>query len=122
VLSLPPTVRILLCREAVDFRRGFDGLAQLVRDHLHADPLSGHLYVFHNRRADRLKILVWDNDGYALWYKRLERGSFRIPTVGRDTSHIELRSADLVLLLDGVILDSVRRTRRYRRPQAKAVS
>ncbi len=122
MLSLPPSVRIFLCRKAIDFRRGFDGLAQLVRDHLHADPLSGHLFVFHNRRADRLKILVWDHDGFALWYKRLERGTFRLPTIDRDAGHIELRSADLVLLLDGVILDSVRRTRRYRRPEVKAAS
>jgi transposase len=122
VLSLPPSVRIFLCRQAVDFRRGFDGLAQLVRDHLRADPLSGHLYVFHNRRADRLKILVWDNDGFVLWHKRLERGTYRIPAFASDASHIELRSADLILLLDGVILESVRRTRRFQLPQAKSAS
>ena len=117
MLSFPPSVRIFLCRQAVDFRRGFDGLAQLVRDFLHSDPLSGHLFVFRNRHADRVKILYWDRDGYALWCKRLEVGVFRFPPASQGASGVEIRAAELTMLLDGVVLESVRRTRRYQKPQ-----
>jgi transposase len=69
VLSLPLPVRIFLCTRHADLRKSFDGLAQLVREFLGADPLSGHLFVFRNKRGDRLKLLYWDRDGYAIWYK-----------------------------------------------------
>ncbi len=117
MLSLPLPVRIFLCTEPADLRKSFDGLAQMVRAFLGADPLSGHLFVFRNKRGDRLKLLYWDETGYAIWYKRLEEGSFRFPPV-RGTGHgIEIRAADLTMILDGVDLDSVKRQRRYRRPQ-----
>jgi IS66 Orf2 like protein len=70
VLSLPSAPRIFLAAEPADMRKGFDGLAQLVRDRIAEDPLSGHLFVFRNRRRDRVKILYWDRDGFALWYKK----------------------------------------------------
>jgi transposase len=69
VLNLPLPVRIFLCTRHADLRKSFDGLAQLVREYLGADPLSGHLFVFRNKRGDRLKLLYWDRDGYAIWYK-----------------------------------------------------
>jgi transposase len=119
VLSLSPVVRVFVCRMPVDFRRGFDGLAQIVRDHLHGDPLAGHLFVFFNRRADRLKTLVWQEDGFALYYKRLEEGTFRIPSYG-DGGALELSATELAMLLDGVILESVRRGKRYHRPASAA--
>ena len=81
MLSLPPTVRIFLAATPADMRKGFDGLAQLVRDGIPQDPLSGHLFVFLNKRRNRIKILYWDRDGFALWYKRLEKGVFRFPEV-----------------------------------------
>ena len=115
MLSLPLPVRIFLCAEPADLRKSFDGLAQLVRASLGADPLSGHLFVFRNKRSDRLKLLYWDTDGLAIWYKRLEQGSFRFPPV-RGGRGVEIRAADLTMLLDGVDLDSVKRQRRYRRP------
>lgn len=79
MLTLSPTIRIYLCIRPADFRSGMDRLSCLARDRASEDPLNGHLFVFRNRRGDRLKILYWDRNGYALWYKRLERGRFRFP-------------------------------------------
>jgi transposase len=118
VLSLPLPVRILLCTQPADMRRSFDGLAQMVREFLGADPLSGHLFVFRNKRGDRIKLLYWDTDGLAIWYKRLEEGSYRFPAVVGEGRGVEIRAADLTMLLDGVDLGSVKRQARYRRPQA----
>lgn len=117
MLSLPLPVRIFLCTQPADMRKGFDGLAQMVREFLGADPLSGHLFVFRSRRGDRVKLLWWDEDGYAIWYKRLEAGTFRFPAAA-EGHRLEVRAADLAMLLDGVELDSVRRRKRYRRPTA----
>jgi transposase len=118
MLSLPLPVRIFLCTRHADLRKSFDGLAQMVREFLGADPLSGHLFVFRNKRSDRLKLLYWDTDGLAIWYKRLEQGTFRFPTITGDGAGVEIRAADLTMILDGVDLDSVKRQRRYRRPEA----
>lgn len=120
MLSLPLPVRIFLCAEPADIRRGFDGLARMVRDFLGADPLSGHLFVFRSRRGDRLKLLYWDGDGLAIWYKRLEKGTFRFPAATEGGHGLEIRAADLTMLLDGVDLDRVRRQPRYRRPSTTA--
>ena len=79
MLSLPSALHIFLAVEPADMRKGFDGLAQLVRERIAEDPLSGHLYVFRNRRRDRVKLLYWDRDGFALWSKRLEEGTYAIP-------------------------------------------
>jgi transposase len=114
MLSLPLPVRIFLCTRYADLRKSFDGLAQMVREFLGADPLSGHLFVFRNKRSDRIKLLYWDTDGLAIWYKRLEQGSFRFPAA--TDAGIEIRAADLTMLLDGVDLENVKRQRRYRRP------
>jgi transposase len=117
MLSLPLPVRIFLCARHADMRKSFDGLAQMVREFLGADPLSGHLFVFRNKRSDRLKLLYWDGDGLAIWYKRLEEGSYRFPPVPGDGQGLEVRAADLTMILDGVDLGSVKRQKRYRRPQ-----
>lgn len=117
MLSLPWPVRIFLCTRHADLRKSFDGLAQMVREFLGADPLSGHLFVFRNKRGDRVKLLYWDSDGLAIWYKRLERGTFRFPAATGVDQGVEIRAADLTMLLDGVDLGSVRRQTRYRRPQ-----
>ena len=118
MLSLPLPVRIFLCTQPADMRRSFDGLAQMVRDFLGADPLSGHLFVFRSRRGDRLKLLYWDSDGLAIWYKRLEEGTFRFPPPPAAGHGLEVRAADLAMLLDGVDLETVKRRKRYRRPAA----
>ncbi len=119
MLSLPLPVRIFLCTEHADLRKSFDGLAQLVRSFLGADPLSGHLFVFRNKRGDRVKLLYWDSDGLAIWYKRLEQGTFRFAVPSGAGHGVEIRAADLTMLLDGVDLESVKRQRRYRRPQTQ---
>jgi transposase len=116
MLTLPPAVRIWCATAPTDLRRGFDGLAGLVRSHLHADPLSGHLFVFFNRKADRLKVLYWDRDGLCLWYKRLEQGRFHFPAAG--AASLELTPGQLQMILDGVDVERVRRFKRYQRPQS----
>src|ERR1700733_6425881 len=121
MLSLPLPVRVYLCLEPTDMRRGFDGLSRMVRDHVGADPLSGDLFVFRSKRGDRVKLLYWNDDGYALWYKRLEEGTFPWPTAdGKRTvvgSHgLTLRPAELAMLLDGIELANVQRRKRYQRP------
>src|SRR5205085_2610762 len=84
MLNFPPAVRIWLGTAPVDLRRSFDGLAEQVRQHLHNDPLSGHVFVFRNKRGDRIKLLYWDEDGFVIVYKRLEEGTFRWPAVAAD--------------------------------------
>jgi len=111
VLSLPPAVQIFVATDTVDLRRSFDGLAATVRA-LGEEPLSGHLYVFRNRRGDRVKILFWDRTGFCLWYKRLERGVFHFP-VGA-SGCVELEASELMLLLEGIDLAGARRQRRFR--------
>jgi transposase len=117
MLSLSPAIRIFLCAAPADLRKSFDGLSALVRQALGDDPLSGHWFVFRNRKGDRLKILAWEEDGWCLWYKRLEQGVFRFPVAAGDgPPRVEVRAAELAMLLDGVILEKVQRRPRYHRP------
>jgi transposase len=109
--------RVLLYRPAADMRHGFDRLAELVRTHLQEDPLSGTLFLFRSRCGSRLKILYWDRDGYALWYKRLEQGVFRFPKADDDaTAKVQIRPSELAMLLEGIDLRSVKRLNRYQSP------
>jgi transposase len=114
MLTLSPAVRIYLATGATDLRRSIDGLAALVRERFTLDPLSGHLFLFRNRRGDRLKILAWDQGGFWVLYKRLERGTFAWP-IDDEVTRVELRGADLLLLLSGVDLTHTRRRRWYER-------
>ena len=116
MLSFPPAVRIWLCVQPTDLRKSFDSLAELVRQQLQDDPLSGHVFVFRNRRSDRVKLLYWDEDGYVIVYKRLEAGTFRFPAAAANQAGVSMRAAELAMLLDGVDWQNVRRSRRYRRP------
>ena len=100
----------------VDLRRSFDGLAEQVRQHLHNDPLSGHVFVFRNKRGDRVKLLYWDEDGYVIVYKRLEVGVFRWPAATEGQASVTLRAAELAMLLDGIDWSKAQRGRRYHRP------
>jgi transposase len=107
--------RIWLATEATDMRCGFDRLAERVRAVIGQDPLSGHLFVFRSRRGDRLKILVWDRDGFLLWYKRLESGVFKLPRVQAGACSLELRASELAMVLDGIDVSKLQRVPRYTR-------
>ena len=111
-------VKVYLATGRTDMRKGFDSLAALVRDHLGHDPLSGSLFLFVGRDRDRLKILYWDSDGFALWYKRLEEGTFRLPTKNAGPS-VELKASELAMLLEGIDLTSIKRRRRFTYPGQK---
>jgi transposase len=108
-------MRIWLAAEPADMRSGFDRLAERVKAVIGEDPLSGHLFVFRSRRGDRLKILVWDRDGFVLWYKRLETGVFKMPRVEGGARSLELRASELAMVLDGIDVSRLKRVARYER-------
>ncbi len=111
MLSIPSTVPIFLYTEPTDMRKGFDGLSGIVRSEFRADPLDGSLFLFINRRRDRLKILHWDGTGFWLYYKLLEAGTFEvIPSKGMCA---RLDSTQLAMLLGGVSLVTIKRRKRY---------
>jgi len=114
MIVFPGAIRIFLYRGATDMRKSFDGLSGLVRTHFRENVLSGSLFVFVNRRLTYTKILYWDGDGFAIWAKRLERGTFRLPA--SDVERVELSPPELSMLLEGII--PARISRRYRRPAA----
>lgn len=116
MLTVPPAVRIYVRAAPTDMRKSFDGLAALAREIVQQDPFSGHLFVFCNRKADRVKVLWWDRSGFVLWYKRLEEGRFRF--FDRDAPAYEMEAAELALILEGIELAGARRRKRYRRPEA----
>jgi transposase len=101
MLALSPAIRIYLYRAPCDMRKSFDGLCGIVRSELGVDPMSGSLFVFVNRRRNLIKLLYWDRDGYALWFKRLEKGRFRLPDIVSDGGRID--RLQLTLLLEGVV-------------------
>lgn len=113
MLSVPPAVSIFLYVPPADLRKGFDGLSGLVRREFAADPLDGSLFLFINRRRDRLKILHWDGTGYWLYYKLLEAGTFE--TIASEGRCAQLNSTQLAMLLGGVSLVAAKQRKRYRR-------
>jgi transposase len=116
-----PGPRIWLAAEATDMRCGFDRLAERVQSVIGEDPLSGHLFLFRARNGSRLKILTWDRDGYVLWYKRLEKGVFKLPRMAPGSRSIELRASELAMLLDGIDMAKLKRVPRYERPPKNSV-
>jgi len=113
------STRIWLASEPADMRCGFDRLAERARWVTGQDPLSGHLFLFRGRGGDRLKILYWDRDGYALWYKRLEEGVFKLPRIEAGQQSVELRLSELAMMLDGIDLRSIKRAKRYSRQKSQ---
>jgi transposase len=112
MILLPSTVRIFLCTRPTDMRKSFDGLSGMVQDCFRQELLTGHLFLFLNRRRDRLKILHFDRDGLVIWYKRLEAGTFQMPAATGDG--VELEPAQLALILSGIDLESARQRKRFR--------
>jgi transposase len=115
-------VHIYLYAKNVDMRRSFDGLHALVQSEFRKDILLGDLFVFLNRRLDRVKLLWWDLDGIAIWMKRLESGTFQRPIAASDANHVEMDATDLSLLLSGIELRSVKRRKRFSVDHAKRAS
>jgi transposase len=108
-------VRIFVCLSPIKMQFSFDMLMGLAQEIFDQDPLSGHMFLFFNRRRDRIKILFWDVDGFCIWYKRLEVGAFQLPVATEGDQGIELDSRQLSQLLEGLDLRNGRRRRRYRR-------
>lgn len=114
MLSLPPSVRLFIATQAVDGRKGADSLMAMVRDVLRHDPLSGHLFVFFSRRRDRVRIVYWDRNGFAMWTKRLELGRFCPPFSASDKLDVStMEAAELALILEGIDLAGARRRARW---------
>ena len=113
MLSIAADTRIFIASGATDMRKGFDGLCGLVTSVLEKNPLSGQLFLFVNRRRDKMKILSWDGDGLAIWYRRLEQGTFQMPTVDDGQVSVEVRSDQLMMLLRGIDYSNVKRRKRY---------
>ena len=119
MIHLPASVRVYLCLTACDMRKSFDSLHALVREQLELDAFAGHLFVFSSRRRDRLKILYWDRDGFALWSKRLEQGTYAVPFAeGASERRREITAQELGALLSGIDLSTAKRRQRYRRAEA----
>jgi transposase len=115
MLTLPPSVRIFVCLEATDLRKGFNGLAAATRDVIGEDPLSGHLFVFFNRRRNLVKALLWDRTGLVIWHKRIEKNRFELGALDayRRGRRAEIEAAELMLILEGITLQGARRRPRF---------
>ena len=116
MIHLPGSVRVYLCLTPCDMRKSFDSLHALVREHLDLDGFAGHLFVFASRRKDRVKILYWDRDGFAIWAKRLEEGTYAMPSAADAMERRrEITTQELAALLSGIDLQQASRRKRYRR-------
>jgi transposase len=113
VLSLSPAVQLWYCPDPVDMRLGFDGLFALVRSRLQVDPLSGHLFIFRNKAANRVKVLYWGGHGLCLWCQRLEAGCYHFPDAPPGATSLALAPGQFQMVLDGIDLDKVRRFKRF---------
>lgn len=120
MIHLPASVRVYLCTTPCDMRRSFDGLHAMVTGVMQLDAFGGHLFVFANRRRDRVKILYWDRDGFAIWSKRLEEGTYAIPLGDSDERRAEITAQELSALLSGIDLSQAKRRKRYQGPRGTA--
>jgi hypothetical protein len=121
MLSLPVPIKIFVHTAATDMRKSFDGLSAIVTNFMGEDPLSGHMFLFLNKRRTHVKLLYWSGDGYALWYRRLERGTFEMPAAvcssENEVPRLQISASQMALLLDGIELSSARRRKRYSRQE-----
>ena len=116
MITIPGSVRILIGSTPIDMRKSIDGLMSVVQEELRQDAYSGHLFVFLSRRADRVKILAWDEGGFVLVYKRLERGQFKLPHMDPSSMAVEVDATQLAMLLDGIEFGRVRRPQHWEPP------
>jgi transposase len=117
MIAIPSTVRVFLATEPQDFRKAIDGLAAIVGAHLQRDPMTGDVFVFHNRRRTALKVLYWDHGGFVLIYKRLERGRFRVPHLHASRREVTLSPAEFSAVFEGIDLARARRLPRWNPPK-----
>ena len=119
MIALPPQIRVFLYRLPTDMRKSFNGLVALTESELKQDPLSGSLFVFVNRRRDRIKILYWGQTGFCIWYQQLQKGTYQLPSEdsleGQET--LEVTRSQLSLILDGIDLSSARQRMRFQLPR-----
>ena len=121
MMHLPASVRVYLCTAPCDMRRSFDGLHGLVTGAMQLDAFAGHLFVFSNKRCDRVKILYWDRDGFAVWAKRLEEGTYAMPFEDHASApRREITAQELGAILSGIDLSIAKRRKRYQRKHAEA--
>lgn len=118
MLPFSSTQRYYFYRYPTDMRKSFNGLSGLVRSELGGNSISGDVFIFVNRRRDRIKLLVWDRSGYVLLYKQLQQGTFELPTFAAQSSSCQMKWSELVLILEGVSLKSVRQRKRFSWPPA----
>ena len=118
MLTIPASTRISLCTAPIDMRKSFNGLIAIVRNTLDADPLADHLFVFLNRTQTLMKILYWDGDGFAIWYKRLETGTFRFPSCIGDSKSIDVTRSGLSMILEGIDLSQLPKRKRFSQKSA----
>ena len=119
MIALPAQIRIFLYRLPTDMRKSFNGLVALTESALKQDPLSGSLYVFINRRRDRIKILYWGQTGFCIWYQQLQQGTYQLPSHDSldEQDTLEVTRSQLSLILDGIDLSSVRQRMRFQLPK-----
>ena len=120
MIALASHLKFYLYPQATDMRKSFDGLSGIVTSVLARDPMSGEVYIFVNRRRDRMKLLLWDKSGFWLFYKRLEQGTFQLPTSTQKEAALDLPYEELLLILEGIDLSSIKRRPRYHRPAPSA--
>lgn len=122
MLSVSSAYRYYVYRGQADMRKSFDGLSGLVRNELGKDPLSGEVFIFINKRCNQVKLLLWEGDGFSLYSKRLEKGTYELPSWKEQTPSIELRSDELMLILQGISLNSVHRRKRFHFQEKKSLN
>jgi transposase len=113
MLSLNGSYRYYLCRDYTDLRKGFDSLSGIVRNELSSNPMSGAIFIFFNRRRNQVKLLHWEGDGFSIYYKRLERGTYELPDLSNESKKVEVTNQSLMLILQGISLRSIKRRTRY---------
>jgi transposase len=107
-------------RRPTDMRKSFNGLSGLVCNEMQQSPTNGSVFIFVNKRRDKIKLLVWDRSGFVIYYKSLEQGTFDLPRFGADQVSMSIKWEELVMILEGVKLDSIHRKKRFRYPQKRA--